>query len=141
MSQPAGARTESMSGDRAPRIAAAPTPRIGGSPVSRSEATARPATAWERGSMCARVFVSVVSGGLQTSGSAGILLGVPVAVEVVPVARVRADADVQLIGELLRGALDRGVARQVGRDDDRLAGRHQEALRTAPLDEARQHRG
>ena len=59
---------------------------------------------------------SVVGSGGRIRGPP---LGVPVAVEVIPVLRMRADPRGQLIGELLRRGRDRLVARPIACDDDR----------------------
>ncbi len=61
-------------------------------------------------------------GCLDGTTSSLFLLRVPVAVEVVPILRVRVQALAQLIGELLRRALNGLLAREVGGHEDRLAG-------------------
>ena len=75
-----------------------------------------------------------------TSAHAAIALRVPVAVEVIPVLRLRADARAQLVGELLRRRPDRFVARASRLTTIGAPGRTVKRPGRSALDEAGQQR-
>src|SRR6187551_265233 len=132
MSQPAGIMAKSMSGESAPRIAAAPAPRPRGSRAETSgppsaPITARPRTACESGS------IQAFSASVHQS-FVGPLLHLPVRIELIPVMRAGADAGLELGRKRLRGCVHSLASRELARDENRFAGLDPEAARAEPLD-------
>src|SRR5262245_23309779 len=129
MSHPLGIRTASMSGASAPSAAAAHArleKRVR-SRVSSAPTSVRPKMTCEMGSIsrASRELAVVVA------------LRVPVAIEVIPVLRLRADLGFELGSEGLRGLLHRFLARQIAGHEDRLAGAYVKPAPARALDEAR----
>src|SRR5258706_5415210 len=112
MAQSNGINTASASGARAPRTPATTRARRGDACRPSATTNVCPKTACETGS---------IQVGASAEPFVGILLRIPVSIELIPVLRVLPDAGAQLIRKLLRGLLNGLVARPVGRHHDRVA--------------------
>src|SRR5688572_21040225 len=117
-----------MSGARAPSTTADTPALVATWPRRSSEATTtRPITTCDTG--------STVSGWPALGRWHRLVLRVPVPIELVPVFRVLPDPRAELVGKLLRGALNRGIPWQIGRHDNRLAGFDPKQASLGALDE------